>query len=115
MEEEVQLMLVNNRDFHMTRGNKVLEIRPSIQWNKGDALKYLLDSLGFQKSDDVFPIYIGDDRTDEDAFKVYYLYTYILFTILLLIRVSKTKLNNTVRVIDVYRFDFCFERVKELF
>ncbi|KAJ9553045.1 hypothetical protein OSB04_017090 [Centaurea solstitialis] len=70
VEEEVQSMLVNNRDFHMTRGNKVLEIRPSIQWNKGDALKYLLDTLGFQNSDDVFPIYIGDDRTDEDAFKV---------------------------------------------
>ncbi|XP_024990344.1 probable trehalose-phosphate phosphatase 2 [Cynara cardunculus var. scolymus] len=70
VEEAVQLMLANNGDFHMTGGNKVLEIRPSIQWNKGDALIYLLDTLGFQKSDDVFPIYIGDDRTDEDAFKV---------------------------------------------
>jgi trehalose 6-phosphate phosphatase len=25
---------------------------------------------GFADSSDVFPIYIGDDRTDEDAFKV---------------------------------------------
>jgi len=26
--------------------------------------------LGYENSSDVFPIYIGDDRTDEDAFKV---------------------------------------------
>lgn len=64
-------MLANYPDFHLTRGKKVLEIRPSIEWNKGDALKYLLETLGFRDSGDVFPIYIGDDRTDEDAFKVH--------------------------------------------
>ncbi|KAK4389450.1 putative trehalose-phosphate phosphatase F [Sesamum angolense] len=33
------------------------------------AVEFLLESLGFSSSD-VLPIYIGDDRTDEDAFKV---------------------------------------------
>ncbi|OAY67788.1 putative trehalose-phosphate phosphatase 6 [Ananas comosus] len=49
---------------------KVLEIRPTIKWDKGKALEFLLESLGFADSVDVLPIYIGDDRTDEDAFKV---------------------------------------------
>lgn len=31
---------------------------------------YLNSHLGFANSTDVFPVYIGDDRTDEDAFKV---------------------------------------------
>ena len=47
-----------------------MEIRPSIKWNKGHALEYLLDTLGFASSSNILPIYIGDDRTDEDAFKV---------------------------------------------
>jgi trehalose 6-phosphate phosphatase len=49
---------------------QVLEVRPSIKWNKGNALEYLLDTLGFSESSDVLPVYIGDDKTDEDAFKV---------------------------------------------
>ncbi|XP_056694376.1 probable trehalose-phosphate phosphatase 6 [Spinacia oleracea] len=56
--------------FHKTEGKKVWEVRPSIKWNKGNALEYLLNTLGFDESSDVLPIYIGDDRTDEDAFEV---------------------------------------------
>ena len=55
-------------EFNMM--GQVMEIRPSIKWDKGYALEYLLDTLGFGDSSDVLPLYIGDDRTDEDAFKV---------------------------------------------
>lgn len=56
--------------LRLTHGRKVLEIRPVIDWNKGKAVEFLLDSLGLSDSEDVLPIYIGDDKTDEDAFKV---------------------------------------------
>ncbi|KAL0331428.1 UNVERIFIED_CONTAM: putative trehalose-phosphate phosphatase F [Sesamum angustifolium] len=55
--------------LRLTHGRKVLEVRPTIDWDKGKAVEFLLESLGFSSSD-VLPIYIGDDRTDEDAFKV---------------------------------------------
>lgn len=48
----------------------MLEVRPDMEWDKGHALNYLLDNLGLGASSDVLPIYIGDDRTDEDAFEV---------------------------------------------
>ncbi|KAL7003577.1 trehalose-phosphatase [Sarracenia purpurea var. burkii] len=70
LQEKVQYVLTKYPGFHLTRGKKVIEIRPPINWNKGDALKYFLDTLGFANSGNVFPIYVGDDRTDEDAFKV---------------------------------------------
>ncbi|XP_061345936.1 probable trehalose-phosphate phosphatase C [Gastrolobium bilobum] len=68
--EKVRLVLNEYPKLRLTQGRKVLEIRPTIKWDKGKALEFLLKSLGYENSDDVFPIYIGDDRTDEDAFKV---------------------------------------------
>ncbi|XP_072064315.1 trehalose-phosphate phosphatase A-like [Arachis hypogaea] len=56
--------------FQLTHGRKVLEVHPMIDWDKGKAVTFLLASLGLSNCDDVFPIYIGDDRTDEDTFKV---------------------------------------------
>lgn len=56
--------------LRLTQGRKVFEVRPIIKWDKGKALEYLLVSLGLANRNDVLPLYIGDDRTDEDAFKV---------------------------------------------
>jgi len=51
----------------MTRGKKVFEIRPAVDWDKGQSvlcLSNLIDPAG-----EATPVYIGDDRTDEDAFR----------------------------------------------
>lgn len=47
-------------------GAKVIELRPQ-GWNKGNAVGIVLDNN--PSSEDILPIYIGDDTTDEDAFK----------------------------------------------
>ncbi|XP_050208419.1 probable trehalose-phosphate phosphatase J [Mercurialis annua] len=66
----VRSVLKEYPKLRLTQGRKVLEIRPTIKWDKGKALEFLLESLGFANCTDVFPVYIGDDKTDEDAFKV---------------------------------------------
>jgi trehalose 6-phosphate phosphatase len=50
-------------------GKKVFEIQPDLDWNKGKALIWLLESFDLAAAD-VLPFYLGDDITDEDAFKV---------------------------------------------
>ncbi|KAG5067432.1 hypothetical protein GLYMA_04G237900v4 [Glycine max] len=70
LEAKVKSVLENNPEFCLTEGKKVMEIRPSIKWNKGNAVEYFLDTLGLSSCNDILPVYIGDDRTDEDAFKV---------------------------------------------
>ncbi|XP_009764517.1 probable trehalose-phosphate phosphatase 6 [Nicotiana sylvestris] len=70
LENMISTVLKEYQNFRVSKGKMVFEIRPNIGWNKGHALEYFLEYLGFGTSDDVFPIYIGDDRTDEDAFNV---------------------------------------------
>jgi trehalose 6-phosphate phosphatase len=66
----VEGVVTRHACLHITRGRKVLEVRPQIEWDKGKALLHLLQMLGLSSSGDVFCLYIGDDRTDEDAFKI---------------------------------------------
>ncbi|KAK3010765.1 hypothetical protein RJ639_012879 [Escallonia herrerae] len=68
--ECVHDVLKNYPRLRLTHGRKVLEVRPVLSWDKGKAVEFLLESLGLSNCDDVLPIYVGDDRTDEDAFKV---------------------------------------------
>ncbi len=50
----------------VTGGIKIFEIRPRAQWNKGTAVRWIRDHLG---QPGAMTLYLGDDLTDEDAFK----------------------------------------------
>jgi trehalose 6-phosphate phosphatase len=56
--------------FKMSLGKKVYEVRPAVNWNKGKAVKLLIKKYGQSVwYNGLFPIYLGDDLTDEDAFR----------------------------------------------
>ncbi|MFC1667305.1 trehalose-phosphatase [Candidatus Omnitrophota bacterium] len=48
----------------ITSGKKVLEVRPSLAWDKGKAVTWLL-----KRKKTAFSLYAGDDVTDVDAFR----------------------------------------------
>ena len=47
------------------KGKKVLELMPNASWDKGRAALFILDSL----APGYVPVYVGDDLTDENAFR----------------------------------------------
>jgi trehalose-phosphatase len=65
-----------------THGKKVFEVRPALDWDKGKAVLWLLQQIypsasapasataAPDSNDEVVAVYIGDDTTDEDAFRV---------------------------------------------
>jgi len=54
-------------ELRKTGGKKIFELRPAMDWDKGRAVRWLIDALDLA-GPDLLPIYIGDDETDEDAF-----------------------------------------------
>jgi trehalose 6-phosphate phosphatase len=64
----VDAVAARHRELRRMDGKKVYELLPDIDWNKGKAVLWLLETLGFE-GPNALPIYIGDDRTDEDAFR----------------------------------------------
>ena len=63
-EHEVRL---RNRELKLTEGKKVFEVRPNIKWDKGKGVRELIRWLDVKQP--ALRIYIGDDQTDEDAFR----------------------------------------------
>jgi len=56
---------LEKKSLAVIKGKKVLELVPEVSWDKGKAVLWILQRL----KDNSLPIYIGDDQTDETAFK----------------------------------------------
>lgn len=67
--EKIVLAAVQNNTarFRVSGGHEVFEILPVADWNKGAAVSWIHTELG---GDQPFTIYLGDDSTDEAAFRV---------------------------------------------
>jgi len=65
--QAVDAVAAKHRELRRINGKKVYELLPDIDWNKGKAVLWLLETLGLERGN-VLPIFIGDDRTDEEAF-----------------------------------------------
>lgn len=61
---------IKTRRVKLFPGKKVYEIKPPVEWDKGKAVEKIVTELKLKNHlSDISPIYIGDDVTDEDAFK----------------------------------------------
>lgn len=68
VEQAVNEVAERHRELRKIDGKKVYELLPNVDWDKGKAVLWLLRTLDLE-GENVRPIYIGDDRTDEDAFR----------------------------------------------
>jgi trehalose-phosphatase len=64
--EEVVAPHIDSGAVKVTHGKKVFEIRPNVEWDKGKAVLWI--SRVVDPKAELKLIYVGDDRTDEDAF-----------------------------------------------
>ncbi len=54
--------------LRLRSGKKVVELEPDLDWDKGRAVAWIMDALGIDL-DRYQVLYVGDDETDEDAFR----------------------------------------------
>ena len=60
--------IVKKNKLRLDHNLKTLELRPKINWDKGDGVLFAEDYFNKKTRKKFVPIYIGDSLTDEDAF-----------------------------------------------
>jgi trehalose-phosphatase len=61
--------LLSEGTVRLQPGDHVLELLPNVDWAKGDAVRAIMRHVETETKEPVWPVYIGDDATDEDAFE----------------------------------------------
>ena len=71
IERAVDAALAGHPALKKGFGKKLFELRPALDWDKGKALLQILRQLGLDGPGalPLLPLYMGDDQTDEDAFR----------------------------------------------
>ncbi|MEK6651183.1 MAG: trehalose-phosphatase, partial [Bacteroidota bacterium] len=63
-----RILRASPNHFRVVTGKKIIEVRPPVDWGKGNAVARLLK--GHRGGSRRLVVFIGDDRTDEDAFAI---------------------------------------------
>jgi len=69
IEARVRQIVEEHKALRLMHGKKVFEVLPDVPWDKGQAVRWILQALKLSW-EDASVIYIGDDVTDENAFRV---------------------------------------------
>ncbi|MBI5491537.1 MAG: trehalose-phosphatase [Deltaproteobacteria bacterium] len=65
--DEVLAGPLSRSTVKVIRSKKAFDVRPDVGWDKGRAVEWILGRPGFSGT---FPIYLGDDESDREAFRV---------------------------------------------
>ncbi len=69
--QQITSPLLEEGRIRVTSGKKVWEIRPPIDWHKGKAVETIRREIErVLNCERLLTIYLGDDTTDEDAFRI---------------------------------------------
>jgi len=69
IKSEVEKLVSEYDSLRLIAGKKVFELLPDMEWDKGKAVQWLVKAMGLDWGNENI-IYLGDDITDENAFRM---------------------------------------------
>jgi trehalose-phosphatase len=60
---------LDSGELKVLDASEAVELLPNIPWNKGDAVRWIVDDIEAHAQQKAWCIFFGDDVTDEDAFR----------------------------------------------